>query len=132
MLSLESNGVPVKPMRCAVGSKCIRLSAKMPFWVRCASSLITMMSWSGWMGVALGSLNFCMSEKMKEGLPLSLAFRSSPLEAMNFSAFTLPSSPQFSKVSLICLFSSSRSVRMTMVGEPSNLRRIFCDRNTIE
>ena len=69
---------------------------------------------------------------MKLGLPLSFCTRSSPLDAINCPAFAFPSRPQFSNVSLICLFSSSRSVRMTIVGDPSNLRLIFCDRNTME
>ena len=50
----------------------------------------------------------------------------------NCDAFVLPSSPQFSKVSLICVFNSSLSVKMTKVGEPSTFLRIFCARNTIE
>ena len=74
-----------------------------------------------------------ISVKMKLGLPRSFASRSAPLEAMYWEAFVpLPSSPQFSKVSLIWRFSSSRSVRITMVGEPANFRRIFWERKSME
>ena len=34
ILSLESNGVPVKPIRAAVGNNFIILSAKIPYWLR--------------------------------------------------------------------------------------------------
>ena len=41
---LESSGVPVKPMRAAVGSSRHMFSAKIPYWLRCASSEKMMMS----------------------------------------------------------------------------------------
>ena len=44
MLSLDNNGVPVKPIRAAVGNNLTILSAKMPYWLRCASSDIIIMS----------------------------------------------------------------------------------------
>ena len=84
------------------------------------------------MGGSLGRLNFWIRVNTKLGLPCSFFTRSVPLDAMNCEALVLPSRPQFSKVSLICRFSSSRSVSTTMVGEPANLRRIFCARKTIE
>ena len=84
-----------------------------------------MMSWSGYMGVGFGSLNFWIRVKMKLGFPFSFPTRSSPLVAINLAALDCPSRPQFSKVSLIYLFSSFRSVSTTMVGEPTNFRRIF-------
>ena len=90
------------------------------------------MSWSGIIGVSIFLLNFCISVNIKLGLPFNLSIRSSPLDAMNLDAFVLPSNPQFSNVSLICELSSSRSVSTTIVGEPENFLRIFCDRNTIE
>ena len=91
-------------------------------------SLFLIKSFTGF-GVAALFLFICV--KMSK-VPFSFVTRSLPLVAINSEAFVLPSRPQFSKVSLICLFSSSRSVSTTMVGEPANLRRIFCARNTME
>ena len=36
----------------------IILSAKIPYWLRCASSDIMIISWSGYIGSAFGLLNF--------------------------------------------------------------------------
>ena len=38
------SGVPVKPMNAALGSALRMLSAKTSYWLRCASSVMTMMS----------------------------------------------------------------------------------------
>ena len=41
-----------------IGNSFIILSAKIPYWLRCASSDIMIISWSGYIGSAFGLLNF--------------------------------------------------------------------------
>ena len=131
ILSFDNSGVPVKPIREAVGKSATIFSANTPYWLLCASSDIIMISWSGIIGSSVFLLNFWMRVNIKLGLPFNFCIKLSPLVATNFDAFVLPSNPQFSKVSDICEFSSSLSVSTTIVGEPENFLRIFWERNTI-
>ena len=69
---------------------------------------------------------------MYDGLPLSFSARSTPLVARQRAAGIPARHPQLSNVSLICLFSSSRSVSIRKVGDPGCMRLIFSARKTME
>ena len=119
----------MKARNIAFGIAARMFTAKVSYWLRCASSVITTTSdrsvsfsldWNFWMRVNTYRL-----------LPRSKVRRCSPLEACDSSASAAPTAPTDLKVFAIWSSSSTRSVTTTNVQLPVSFRRTFWAKNTI-